>query len=146
LGSPHRPHLPALRLAAEELLHAWIRIGALKLSADGSASERTMCMSTPYVGRPDDFAILTMLQEELNEGVEDAHTAGWRVTVSEALRICTINGAWASFEESMKGSITVGKLADFVMLADDPHDVEPSRLKDIRIVRTVVGGKTVHEA
>jgi predicted amidohydrolase YtcJ len=69
-----------------------------------------------------------------------------RVTVDEALRICTLNGAYASFEESIKGSIEVGKLADFVMLAEDPHDVDPMRLKDIQVARTVVGGVTVHEA
>jgi predicted amidohydrolase YtcJ len=65
--------------------------------------------------------------------------------VDEALRICTVNGAHASFEEQLKGSITAGKLADFVMLAEDPHDVEPGRLKDISIARTVVGGKVMYE-
>jgi predicted amidohydrolase YtcJ len=69
-----------------------------------------------------------------------------KVTVDEALRICTLNGAHASFEEQHKGSITPGKLADFVMLAADPHDVAPQQLKDIRIVRTVVGGRTVYLA
>jgi predicted amidohydrolase YtcJ len=66
------------------------------------------------------------------------------VSVAEALRIGTINGAHASFEERIKGSITAGKLADFVILAEDPHDVEPDRLKHIPVVRTVVGGRTVH--
>jgi predicted amidohydrolase YtcJ len=50
-----------------------VRIGAAKFSADGSASERTMRMSTPFVGRPDDYGILTMTQEEIHEAVEDAH-------------------------------------------------------------------------
>jgi predicted amidohydrolase YtcJ len=67
-----------------------------------------------------------------------------RITVDEALRIGTLNGAHASFEEGLKGSITEGKLADFVMLAEDPHRVDPERIKDIRIERTVVGGVTVH--
>ena len=44
----------------------------------------------------------------------------------------------------MKGSITAGKLADFVMLEKDPHDVNPDEIKDIKIVRTVVGGKTMY--
>ena len=67
-----------------------------------------------------------------------------RITVDEALRIGTLNGAHASFGEGLKGSITEGKLADFVMLAEDPHRVDPERIKDIRIERTVVGGVTVH--
>ena len=69
-----------------------------------------------------------------------------RVTVDEALRIGTIHGAYASFEEQSKGSITVGKLADFVMLEKDPHDVAPDDIKNIKVVRTVVGGRTVFPA
>jgi predicted amidohydrolase YtcJ len=72
--------------------------------------------------------------------------ANQRITVDEAIRINTLNGAHASFEEAIKGSITPGKLADFVVLADDPHTVDPSKIKDIAIVRTVVGGATVYEA
>jgi predicted amidohydrolase YtcJ len=72
--------------------------------------------------------------------------ANQRITVDQALAVTTINGAHASFEEGIKGSITPGKLADFVMLADDPHTVDPSKIKDIQIVRTVTGGKTVYQA
>ncbi len=68
-----------------------------------------------------------------------------RVTVDEAIRINTLNGAYASKEESLKGSITVGKLADFVVLADDPHTVPQGSIKDIKIVRTVVGGAVVYQ-
>ena len=253
----------------------WIRIGPVKFPADGSASERTMAMSTPYAGRPDDFGILTMTQEEVHEVVEEAHRSGWqiaihangdvtidmvlnayermqreyprsdtrhrlehcslvnpallqrianggyipapfytyahyhgekwieygeekmewmfahksfiesgirvapasdhspgpyeplmaiqsmvtrkdfagrvwgpsqRITVEEALRVCTVNGAYASFEENEKGTITAGKLADFVILAEDPHDVDPDLIKEIQVIRTVLGGRTVHEA
>ncbi len=66
-----------------------------------------------------------------------------RISVSEAIRVNTFNGAYAAHEEGIKGSITVGKLADFVMLADDPHTVKPETIKDITIVRTVVGGTTM---
>ena len=69
-----------------------------------------------------------------------------RITLDEALRVCTRNGAYASFEENDKGSIVAGKLADFVVLAQDPHDVDPDALKEIQVVRTVVGGRTVFES
>jgi predicted amidohydrolase YtcJ len=69
-----------------------------------------------------------------------------RVTVDEALRINTLNGAWATHEEGIKGSITAGKLADFVVLADDPHAVDPNRIKDITVAETVTGGNTVYRA
>jgi predicted amidohydrolase YtcJ len=276
----HRAYL-MIRGAYEELRNAgvhtgfgneWIRIGGVKYGADGSASERTMRMSTPYVGT-DDHGILTMTQEEIHERVEDAHRNNWqvgihangdvtidmvlqayervlkqwphpdrrhriehcslvnpdllgrikatgtiptpfwtyvyyhgekwpqygdekmrwmfahrsfldhgirvpgasdygpgpfeplmaiqsmvtrrdyrgrewgpnqKVTIDEALRIATINGAYASYEEREKGSITAGKLADFVMLEKAPHDVDPNTIKDIRIVRTVAGGTSTY--
>jgi predicted amidohydrolase YtcJ len=250
----------------------WLRVGGVKFAADGSASERTMRMSTPYVGT-NDYGILTMTQKEIDEAVEDAHrhnfrvaihangdvtidmvlkayenvlakyprpdtrhriehcslvnpglikrikaigaipTPFWtyahyhgekwkeygpekmewmfahksflasgirvpgasdygpgpfeplmalqsmvtrkdfsgnvwgpsqRVTLDEALTIATINGAYASHEENVKGSITAGKYADFVMLEKDPHDVNPDEIKGIKIIRTVVGGNTVY--
>jgi hypothetical protein len=252
-----------------------IRIGAVKFSADGSASERTMSMSTSYQGKPDDFGILTMTQDEIYSAVDDAvahdfrvgihangdvainmvlnayekvlkghkginprhriehcslvneellgrikaagviptpfytyayyHGNKWvdygyekmqsmfahrsfldagipvapasdftpgpfepmmaiqsmvtrkdvrgrvwgpdqRITVSEAMRICTMHGAYASFEENSKGSLVAGKLADFVILEKDPHEVNPDEIIDINILRTVLGGRTTFEA
>ncbi len=252
----------------------WLRIGSVKYYVDGSASERTMRMSTPYEGRPDDYGILVANQEELDEFVDDAHRAGWqiaihangdvaidmvlqsyekameamprpdprhriehctlvnpgllarikaigaipapfytyahyhgekwvaygearlewmfahksfldyeipvapasdhppgpfeplmalqsmvtrkdysgqvwgpsqRITLDQALKICTVNGAYASFEEDVKGTITPGKLADFVILGEDPHEVDPDALKEVPVARTVVGGRTVFE-
>ncbi len=60
------------------------------------------------------------------------------------MRVCPINGACASFEKKEKGSIEAGKLADFVVFAEDPHEVEPDRVKEIDVVRTFVGGEPVH--
>ena len=71
--------------------------------------------------------------------------ANQRISVSEAIAVNTYNGAWASGEEAIKGSISVGKLADYVVLADDPHTVEAERIKDIQIMRTVVGGRISHQ-
>jgi hypothetical protein len=252
-----------------------LRIGAVKFAADGSASERTMRMSTPYLGRPDDFGILTMTQEQIDAAVDDAvandfrigihangdvaidmvlkayervlkeHTGpnpryriehcslvnpdllerikktgtipfpfytyayfhgnkwteygpekmehmfahrsfldygipvapasdyppgpfepmmaiqsmvtrqdsrgrvwgpGQRISVTEALGVCTRNGAFASFEEKIKGSLTAGKLADIVVLEKDPHGVAPEEIIDIEVVQTMLGGKTTYQA
>jgi predicted amidohydrolase YtcJ len=239
------------------------------------ASERTMRMSTPFEGRPDDYGILTMSQDEIDAAVDDAVASGWRIgihangdvtvdmalnayervlrgwqgpnprlrlehcslvnpdllrrirdtgsipapfytyahyhgnkwvdygaekmqwmfahksfldygiavapasdytpgpfeplmaiqsmvtrkdfqgrvwgpnqriTVPQALRICTVNGAWASMEEAIKGSLAPGKLADLVMLGADPHATPPDEIKHIPVLRTMVGGKFVYEA
>ena len=72
--------------------------------------------------------------------------ANQRVSVDEAIAINTINGAYASREEAIKGSIAPGKLADFVVLADDPHTIGQDKIKDIKIVQTVVGGTTAYQA
>ena len=72
--------------------------------------------------------------------------ASQKITVEEALKIYTINGAYASFEEDIKGSIQVGKLADLVVLDADPTQVDPMTIKDISVERTIVGGVTVYEA
>ena len=252
-----------------------LRIGAVKFAADGSASERTMSRSTPYDGRPEDYGILTMTQDEIYDAVDDAvahdfrvgihangdvaidrvlnayekvlenwpgenprfriehcsfvnpellkrikaagvvptpfytyahyHGNKWaeygpemmesmfahrsfldygipvapasdftpgpfepmmaiqsmvtrkdlqgrvwgpsqRISVTEAMQICTMHGAYASFEEDIKGSLTPGKLADLVILDKDPHDVDPDAIVNIKVLRTILGGRTTFEA
>jgi predicted amidohydrolase YtcJ len=66
--------------------------------------------------------------------------------MAEAPRVCTLHGAYASFEEKGKGTITPGKLADFVVLAADPHRTDPDKIKEIKVVRAVIGGQTVYSA
>lgn len=251
-----------------------LRVGAVKYAADGSASERTMRMSTPYEGT-DDYGILTMSQAEIDEAVDDAVANGFRIgihangdvtiamvldayervlehwngpnprfriehcslvnedllqrikaagvvptpfytyahyhgnkwpdygparmnnmfahrsfldygipvapasdftpgpyepmmalqsmvtrkdtkgrvwgerqkiSIEEALTICTINGAYASFEEHEKGSLTPGKLADFVLLDADPVHQDPDGLQQINVVATYLGGRPTFEA
>jgi predicted amidohydrolase YtcJ len=71
--------------------------------------------------------------------------ANQKVSVEEALKLYTINGAYASFEEDLKGSLEPGKLADVVVLGADPREVDPMTIKDIPVERTIVGGRTVYE-
>src|SRR6184192_565476 len=253
----------------------WVRVGAMKMVCDGSISERTARLSVPYEGRPNDYGILVMTEDELYTHGRKAHLAGWqigthangdvgidttlrvyerlqresprrdprfrlehctvvndgllarikalgaiptpfstyvyyhgekmryygaerlnhmfalrsfldagirptqasdyppgefipmmalqsevtrtdtkgnvwgpkqRITVGEAVRVGTINGAYASYEENLKGSIEPGKLADLVVLGRDPFKVNPSELINIPVERTMVGGKWVWEA
>ena len=97
---------------------------------------------------PGPFAPLMGIQGMVTRTGWDGTTwgANQRITVAEAIKVNTLNGAYASKEEALKGSITTGKLADFVMLAEDPHTINPEKIKDIQIVRTVVGGTTVYTA
>ena len=67
-------------------------------------------------------------------------------SVQEALDSYTSAGAFASFEENIKGKIQPGMLADFVVLGDDPFTVDVNAIKDIPVCATYVGGKKVFEA
>jgi len=67
------------------------------------------------------------------------------ISVEEALRLYTINGAYTTFEEGNKGSIEAGKLADLVALADDLTAGDPEKIKDISVEATMVGGNFVYE-
>lgn len=97
---------------------------------------------------PGPFAVLMGMQGMVTRTGWDGTTwgANQRITVDEAIRVNTLHGAYAAHEESTKGSISVGKLADFVILAEDPHMVKPDTIKDIRIVQTFVGGEPTYSA
>jgi len=274
IGAPHIDKMIRAGIRTG-LGNEWVRVGAMKLMLDGSISERTARLSQPYVGRPNDYGILIMGEEEMYTWARKAHLAGWqvashangdgtidqalrvyerlqretprndprfrlehctvinddlvrrikaigaiptpfssyayyhgeklsvygeervnrmfalrsfldagvrptqasdytaspfdpmmalqsevtrtdkngnvwgpkqRITVQEALQVGTMNGAYASFEEHQKGSITPGKLADLVVLGRDPLREDPSKLIGIPVQRTMVGGTWMFEA
>ena len=68
------------------------------------------------------------------------------ITASQALRMWTLNGAYASFQEADKGTIEAGKLADLVLLDEDVTRVGPERIPDIKVMMTVIGGRVIWEA
>jgi predicted amidohydrolase YtcJ len=65
------------------------------------------------------------------------------LTREEALKMYTINNAWASFEESLKGSVEPGKLADMAVLSDDILTCPVDKIKDIESLKTILGGRIV---
>ncbi len=66
------------------------------------------------------------------------------LSVIDAIRLYTTFSAYAGFEERIKGSLETGKLADLIVLSDNPFEVPVDALKDIRVMTTIVGGRTVH--
>ena len=97
---------------------------------------------------PGPFAPLMAIQAMVTRTGWNGETwgASQKITLDEAIRVNTYNGAYNSREENDKGSITTGKLADFVILAEDLHAIDPSKIKDVKIVQTVVGGRTMYQA
>lgn len=81
--------------------------------------------------------------------LDDKNPGGWipeqKIGVEDALRAYTINGAYASFEESSKGSLERGKLADLVLIDRDITRVAPETIRDASVVMTIVGGRIVFE-
>lgn len=68
-----------------------------------------------------------------------------RISPLNALRAVTIDAAWQGHDDALKGSIEVGKLADFVVLGDNPLVGDPVRIKDIPVLETIVGGHTIYK-
>lgn len=67
-----------------------------------------------------------------------------QLTVDEALRMYTVNAAYASFEDHVKGSIEEGKLADLTVVSCDPTQIEPNQLTNIKVKMTIIDGKIVY--
>jgi hypothetical protein len=75
---------------------------------------------------------------------------GWfpeqKLTVPETVEAYTMGSAYAEFQENQKGSITPGKLADMVLLSDDIFKIDPVKIRDVKVLKTIVGGKVVYDA
>ena len=94
---------------------------------------------------PGPFEPMMALQSQVTR--MDSKGNSWgatqRITIEEALRVGTVNGAYASYEENHKGYISPGMLADLVVLGRDPLKESPNSLITIPILRTMVGGRWV---
>lgn len=82
--------------------------------------------------------------------LDGKHPNGWfpeqKLTVAEAVEAYTMGSAYAEFQEKEKGSIRTGKLADMVLLSDDIFSIAPERIRDVKVLKTYVGGKLVWDA
>jgi predicted amidohydrolase YtcJ len=82
--------------------------------------------------------------------IDDKNPDGWvpaqKINVEEALRAYTANGAYASFDESRKGTLAAGKLADLVVIDRDLFSIPPEQIRNAKVLTTVVGGKVVSGA
>jgi predicted amidohydrolase YtcJ len=94
--------------------------------------------------------MLTVYAAVTRATLDGKNPGGWfpeqRLTVPEAVEAYTMGSAYAEFQDQVKGSITPGKLADMVLLSDDIFTIDPAKIRDVKVLRTVVGGKTVYEA
>lgn len=121
---------------------------AVRISPVKSALERninyTMHQDTPVV-KPDS---LFAVHNAVNRTTRNGRVLGedQKLSVMEALKGITINGAYQIFEEDKKGSITEGKNADLVILAENPLTVDKKRIKDIKVLETIKNGKTIYKA
>jgi predicted amidohydrolase YtcJ len=81
--------------------------------------------------------------------LDGKNPGGWfpeqKLTIQEAIAAYTMGSAYAEFQDSEKGSITAGKLADLVILSDDVLSIPPERVRDVKVLKTIVGGKIVYE-
>jgi predicted amidohydrolase YtcJ len=82
--------------------------------------------------------------------IDGANPEGWipeqKITVEEALRAYTVEGAYASYDEDNRGQLKAGMLADFVVLDRDLTSIDANEIEDARVLRTVVGGRSVFES
>jgi predicted amidohydrolase YtcJ len=97
---------------------------------------------------PGEFIPMMALQSEVTRTDTKGNVWGpqQKITVEEAIRVGTINGAYASYEENIKGSIETGKLADLVVLGRDPLKENPSTLITIPVERTMADGRWTFES
>ncbi|MCU0344852.1 MAG: amidohydrolase [Ignavibacterium sp.] len=81
--------------------------------------------------------------------LDDKNPDGWipeqKISIEDAIKCYTINSAYASFEENIKGSIEVGKLADLIVLSDDILTIDPVRIKDVKVEMTIFDGKIIYK-
>lgn len=102
--------------------------------------------SSDYTASPSDPMMWLRSQVTRTDMKGNVWGANQRISLEEAIRCGTINGAYSTFEEQTKGSLEPGKFADLIVLTEDPFKTDPMNLNKIAVERTMVGGKWVFES
>jgi predicted amidohydrolase YtcJ len=93
--------------------------------------------------------VLTLYAAVTRRTLDGKNPNGWvadqKISVEEAVRAYTMGSAYAEFQETVKGSITVGKLADLVILSRDIFKIDPKDIENVRVILTMVDGRVVYE-
>jgi len=94
--------------------------------------------------------LLTIYAAVTRATLDGKNPNGWfpeqKLSVAEAIEAYTMGSAYAEFQEKEKGSITPGKLADIVLLSEDIFSIPPEKIREVRVLKTFVGGKLVFDA
>lgn len=107
-----------------------------------------MCFGTDWYVAPLN-PLLGLYAAVTRRTLDEKNPNGWvpeqKISIEDAIKCYTINSAYASFEENIKGSIEVGKLADLIVLSDDILTIDPVKIKDAQVEMTVFNGKIIYQ-
>jgi predicted amidohydrolase YtcJ len=119
---------------------------AFRISPAASALQRQMVFTSHHdapVALPNSIRILNACVNRKSRS-GDVIGLDQRISMAEALKALTIHAAYQYGEERRKGSIEVGKLADFVILSGNPTTIDADKIMDIQVLETIKEGKTVY--
>lgn len=107
-----------------------------------------MCFGTDWYVAPLN-PLLGLYAAVTRRTLDDKNPNGWipeqKISIKDAIKCYTINSAYAAFEENIKGSIEVGKLADLIVLSDDILSIDPVKIKDVKVEMTMFDGKIIYQ-
>ena len=106
-----------------------------------------MCFGTDWYVAPLN-PLLGIYAAVTRRTLDDKNPDGWipeqKISVEDAIKCYTVNSAYASFEENIKGTIETGKLADLIILSDDILTIDPNKIKDVKVEMTMFDGKVIY--
>ena len=121
---------------------------AARISPARSALDRNIKITLHHDAPVAGIDMLTVAWTAVNRVTTGGKELGpeERITPFEAFRAITADAAWQNFEEGRKGTLEAGKLADLVILSEDPLTIDPIEIKDIQVLETIKEGSTIYQA